>query len=207
MIKLKNSKIKEMTKSDAMEIATWQIKYGNDKTFEPIQKYLDFETQEVVEDLEFMGKPTDNVQPVTLTDVIEGYHFSQVENPDYDPIEEQHLAYVMRNPKNEIVLFALIDFRDLISHQNPATIDSLVVHPLHQNKGYATKFLNELFSNQEKFFGWKPDSFEATFNPDNEAAKKLFTKFGFELNSNPKRVYSHSYSPNLVKETQPGSNE
>lgn len=70
-----------------MEIATWQIKHKYDPSFEPIKKYLDFETQEVIEDLKFMGQPVDGVELLTLTDIIEGYHFSEVEKTSYDPFE------------------------------------------------------------------------------------------------------------------------
>lgn len=205
----KNEKltITEMTREDFEEIVNWEKQFSGKKEFESIQRYLDFETQDFIDYLSFLKQtPVTSAKPLTLSDIIEGYHFSEVERSDYDPIEERHLAFVSKNEKGEIVLFALIDFADLLSHHNPAYIDSIVVHPMHQNKGYATHFLTDLFSHQEKYFGWKPNEFQVTFNSHNPASIKLFEKFGFSITEKENFVDAKTYNPQLINQSQPEGN-
>ena len=97
MKNLKKSTISEMTPEDAFKIASWDEKFGSEKEFESIKKYLNFETQMLAEDLQFSGKPSNITQPLTLADILDGYHFAEIENPDYDPSKK----YIHRSDRPE----------------------------------------------------------------------------------------------------------
>ena len=198
------SQISHMQVEDIAEIDSWQTKFAGSEKFESIKKHMEHESLEFAECVT-ESEPARKI--TSLTDLIDAYYITQVSDPNYDPMEEDFLAYVMRDNEGKIVLFSIFNFRDLISHHNPVFIDTLVVHPEEQNKGYAKKFLTAVFENQEKFFGWKPDEFFTSFAPDNIAAKKLFSRFGFDIKQTEKFASAQTYAPKLVSETQPGSGE
>ena len=205
MRKNKKTIIRKMKPEDIVEISNWEHQAAESENSTSIKKYLDYENADLADYLTSMGQPADGAQINSLVDLIDYYYISEISKDTYDPIEEEHLAYVMLDETGKIALFSIIDFRDLISHSNPAIIDTIVVRPDQQNKGYATKFLNELFSNPKKFFGWKPDDFSAYFNTDNVAAKKLFERFGFNLSQNENFAAAHSYNPALKQEQNPST--
>ena len=204
MEKHRKEQITNMTLEDIAEIDSWQAQFAGSKNYESIQRYLTHENFELA-DSSLTSETPRNVS--SLTDVIDEYFVTKVSDPNYDPVEEDFLAYVMKNEQGKIVLFSIFNFRDLISHHNPVCINALVVHPEEQNKGYAKKFLTEVFENQARFFGWEPSEFYTSFAADNEPAKKLFSRFGFNITQSENFASAQTYAPKLASESQPGSDE
>lgn len=203
----KNLQIAPMEIEDVIEIDKWQSQFEKTKEFESIQKYIAYENEVQSDFLPSSDKSVAGTQISSLTDIIDEYYITKTSQQDYDPMEEDFLAYVMKNEENKIVLFSIINFRDLLSHHNPAIIESIVVHPQYQNKGYATKFLTELFGDQNRFFGWKPNEFITSFSRENKAAKKLFAKFGFNFKESENFISAQTYEPKLTQESEPGANQ
>lgn len=203
MRKFKKPIIREMKPEDLAEIANWEIQYSNDKDFESTKKYLDYTAPEFKEYLASKGISSNEMPTPSLLNLIDMYYINEVSSEAYDPNEAKNLAYVMLNENKEIVLFSLLTFQDFTSHVNPAFIDALVVHPKHQNKGIATKFLTELFADQKRFFGWKPDEFATSFNPNNPAGSKLFKKFGFNVTETEAYTDAETKSPKLISQAAP----
>lgn len=85
--------------------------------------------------------------------------------------------YVLKGEKGKILGFLCCRF-DKFNREKSLFIQSIVVHPYEQKKGYAKEFLKMILLNPEKFIGVVPDKVSASIEPSNKASKNLFKSLG-----------------------------
>ena len=60
-------------------------------------------------------------------------------------------------------------------------IQYIVVHPRYQKRGYGKTFAKELILNPESYIGGKPKEYFAYIDKENQASRRLFEDFGFDI--------------------------
>lgn len=163
-----------MTPEDREEISSWQQIYGDTAEFESIRHFI-----------------LEDMPNFTLDDVLR-INYEQYPIGD----DEKQVLLVARNKSKELVAWMLCDCIEMTSSSPELFVQYLVVHPMHQRKGYGSAFAGEIFFHPKEYLDLKytPKKYFAYIDNDNIASQKLVTGFGFDLNPIPRTCYSRAFT-------------
>jgi ribosomal protein S18 acetylase RimI-like enzyme len=115
---------------DLPQIDSWSIRYNGDPRFDTIKKYI-------LEDDLF----------ISLSEVIDTNHDKLQIGED-----EKHIAFTIKNNKNEILGFVLTAIIDIRTSDTSLVIKYIVINPEYQGQGIGFQALSELINNHKKYF-------------------------------------------------------
>ena len=165
--------------NDKNEIANWEFLYGNTPEFDSIREFI-------LEGQTFHG----------LKEVI-------YVNSEIYPIgnDERQFSLVAKNENNEVVAWILCDVFNLTTDKPEMYLQYIVIHPMHQHKGYGTQIAKEIFLSPKKYFGVKPTYIFARIDINNISSLALFDKFNFSFTQlDDGFVDAHTEQPKLINQ-------
>lgn len=144
--------------SELKEICSWDEKYGKEPCFKSIRQFI-------LEDNTY-------------------YNLSEVVDLNYERFaigeNEKKQILAFKNENKELVGFLISTIFEL-DKEPELFMQYLVIHPLHQHKGYGKQALTKLLSNPEKYFGAYPKEIFAFIDSSNTPCLNLSKLFGFDF--------------------------